>query len=82
MPDPGVESQPRRPGRQTAVVVIVLAAMAIVAAFADERLLVADPDPSAVTAGDVRLARSLLRGMRQLHRETQAMRWLRRMKLI
>ncbi|QYG91158.1 DUF4129 domain-containing protein [Iamia sp. SCSIO 61187] len=62
MPDPGVESQPRRPGRQTAVVVIVLGALAIVAAFADERLLVADPDPSAVTAGDVRLARSLLRG--------------------
>lgn len=27
-------------------------------------------------------ARTLLRGMRQLHRETQAMRWLRRMKLI
>lgn len=42
-----------------AIVAAALGAVVLLAALADGRLLVADPDPSAVTAADVRLARSL-----------------------
>ncbi|HEX7135686.1 MAG TPA: DUF4129 domain-containing protein [Iamia sp.] len=51
-----------RSWRPAAIVAAALAAIVVLAALADGRLLVADPDPSAVTAADVRLARSLLRG--------------------
>jgi hypothetical protein len=48
--------------RPAAIVAAALAAIVVLAVLADGRLLVADPDPSAVTAADVRLARSLLGG--------------------
>ena len=49
----------RRSWRPVAVVVAAGAAILLLAVLADGRLLVADPDASAVTAADVRLARSL-----------------------
>ncbi|HEV7720184.1 MAG TPA: hypothetical protein VGO60_02820, partial [Iamia sp.] len=49
----------RRSWRPVAIVAAALAAILVLAVLADGRLLVADPDPSAVTAADVRLARSL-----------------------
>lgn len=42
-----------------AIVAGALAAVLLLAVLADERLLIADPDPSAVTDADVALARSL-----------------------
>jgi hypothetical protein len=62
-PPPPVAAGPGAPGRRSwrpaAVVGVALAAILLLAVLADGRLLVADPDPSAVTAADVRLARSL-----------------------
>jgi hypothetical protein len=54
---PGAERG--RSWRPAAIVAAALAAILVLAVLADGRLLVADPDPSAVTAADVRLARSL-----------------------
>ncbi|HEV7722112.1 MAG TPA: hypothetical protein VGO60_12545, partial [Iamia sp.] len=51
-----------RSWRPAVIVGAALAAIVVLAVLADGRLLVADPDPSVVTAADVRLARSLLRG--------------------
>jgi hypothetical protein len=49
----------RRSWRPVVIVAAAGAAILLLAVLADGRLLVADPDPSAVTAADVRLARSL-----------------------
>jgi hypothetical protein len=54
LPAPG-----RRSWRPAAIVAAALAAIVLLAALADGRLLIADPDASAVTSADVRLARSL-----------------------
>jgi len=52
----------RRSWRPAAIVAAALAAILVLAVLADGRLLVADPDPSAITPADVRLARSLFHG--------------------
>ncbi|HMJ76151.1 MAG TPA: DUF4129 domain-containing protein [Iamia sp.] len=51
-----------RSWRPAVIVGAALAAVVVLAVLVDGRLLVADPDPSVVTAADVRLARSLLHG--------------------
>jgi len=51
-----------RSWRPAVVVGAALAAIVVLAVLVDGRLLVADPDPSVITAADVRLAQSLLRG--------------------
>jgi hypothetical protein len=63
-------AEPQAPGtggprswRPVAVVAAALGAIVLLAALADGRLLVADPDASAVTPADVRLARSLFGGV-------------------